>query len=119
MTLKEKADRVFSQYMRSRDCPNGRGRCISCSRSITPKTCDAGHYIPRGHMATRFDDRNVNAQCIDCNRNLNGNLLKYAKALRLKYDHGIVEELMGKSRQITKMSHSDYQRIIRKYTTKQ
>lgn len=44
-------DRYFSLYIRHRDCPDGRGYCITCGAPITPKTCDCGHYIGRAHKA--------------------------------------------------------------------
>lgn len=55
-------DRYFSLYIRHRDCPDGRGYCITCGAPITPKTCDYGHYIGRAHKATRWDERNCHAQ---------------------------------------------------------
>lgn len=115
MNLKEKADAVFSLYVRLRDCPDGHGRCISCGCSITPKTCDAGHFIPRTHLATRWDERNVNIQCYNCNRMKDGNLAGYTIGLVEKYGDGIVGELNALKHATCKLTKSDYEELIKKY----
>ena len=78
-------DSAFSRYIRRRDCPDGAGRCISCGRPITFSTCDAGHYIPRTHTATRWNVCNVNAQCRTCNRLRGGNPDGYRRGLIDRY----------------------------------
>ena len=118
MNLQSKADRVFSHYIRHRDCPDGQGRCISCGRPITPSTCDCGHYVPRSHLSTRYDTRNCNAQCLDCNRMRYGNLPGYTRGLMRKYGSGIVDELIRQGRESCKLWRSDYEEIIETYKQK-
>lgn len=110
-----KLDKLFSSYIRKRDCPNGIGRCISCGAVITQTSGDAGHYIPRAHMATRFDERNVNAQCFNCNRLKNGNLNGYKIGLIVKYGEEIINELEGLKRSTVKLSKSDILELINHY----
>lgn len=112
---KEVADRVFSLYIRRRDCPDGVGRCISCGKLITVETCDCGHYIPRGNMATRYYERNCAAQCRPCNRYKDGNLVGFTIGLVERYGDGIIEELNALKHTTTKFSKSDYEELIKKY----
>lgn len=114
----EKLDQIFSQYIRKRDCPGGTGRCISCDKVIYFSTCDAGHYIDRRHLSLRFDERNVNAQCIECNRFKNGNLRGYKIGLIEKYGKEIIPQLEQEKRVITKYSDRDIKELIKFYKDK-
>jgi hypothetical protein len=75
-----KLDEVFSEWVRLRDCDNeGMCMCITCDDFSHWRTVDAGHFIDRDQMATRWDEQNVNAQCRKCNR---------FDTIR-KFDHGL------------------------------
>ena len=67
---KTKIDKVFHEYVRRRDADNDSGycKCISCNKPIHFTESDAGHFIGRGALATRYDEQNVHAQCRKCNR---------------------------------------------------
>ena len=110
-SARDTLDRVFSRYVRMRDCHGGMGRCISCGRPITVNTCDAGHFIPRTHTATRWNIRNVHAQCRECNRMKDGNTEGYRRGLIERYGPGIIEQLTQKSRQTVKLSDNDYRTL--------
>ena len=61
-------------FIRARDA---RAPCISCGATYSPQW-DAGHYRPSGvNSALRFDDRNINKQCVRCNQYMSGNLTLY------------------------------------------
>lgn len=120
--LIKRLDIEFSVYIRMRDCPDNNGRCISCGNPITFETCDAGHFIPRIHMTTRFDERNVNAQCRHCNRCLDGNEDEYRRGLTVKYGNDTIDELESLKRQTMKFSQSELREMINFYkhgTTKE
>lgn len=108
--------RVFSKYIRQRDD----GVCISCGKKKHWKEMDAGHYIPKtlGGMNLYFDERNVNCQCVYCNRYLHGNLSKYALALQRKYGNNILEEFDKMRDDKVKISIPEYQRKIDYYKSK-
>lgn len=110
---KEIADRAFSLYIRRRDCRDGVGRCISCGRQITFATCDAGHYIPRTHTATRWNTYNVNAQCRECNRMKDGNLAGYRDGLIARYGLTVVEKLEQDRHTTVKLSDNDYRTLTK------
>lgn len=115
MSLKEKSDRVFSLWIRHRDCPGGQGRCISCGCGITPETCDCGHFVPRANMATRYDEKNCAAQCYACNRYKDGNLAGFTIGLVERYGDGIISRLCALKRATAKFTKSDYEELIKKY----
>lgn len=110
-SARDTLDRVFSRYVRMRDCHGGTGRCISCGRPITVSTCDAGHFIPRAHTATRWNIRNVHAQCRECNRMKDGNTEGYRRGLIERYGPGIIEQLTQKSRQTVKLTDNDFRTL--------
>lgn len=110
---KEIADRAFSLYIRRRDCRDGVGRCISCGRPITFATCDAGHYIPRTHTATRWNVYNVNAQCRECNRMKDGNIAGYRDGLIARYGLPVVEKLEHERRATVKLTDNDYRTLTK------
>ncbi len=71
--LLDKATFYFNRYIRERDAKVG---CISCGSYSG--VMHAGHFFSAGHhAAVRFDERNVNKQCLRCNNFLHGNLLPY------------------------------------------
>jgi len=77
--LKAKAQIVFNKWIRKRD--EGQ-RCISCGTG-TPE--QAGHFYSAGHHnALRFNEYNVNLQCMRCNYFLSGNLINYRIGLLKK-----------------------------------
>lgn len=108
---RELLDRALSIYIRRRDCRDGQGRCISCGRPICFSTCDAGHYIPRTHTATRWNVRNVNAQCRACNRLRDGNAAAYRLGLIARYGLSAVEELERARHATVKLTENDYKTL--------
>ena len=111
-------DRIFSLYIRRRDCGNGQGRCITCGKPITWDKCDAGHYIPRSHLTTRWNEVNVHAQCVCCNRFHDGMEEAYREALIRRYGVAVVEDLERRKHGIAKLTNRHYQKLITYYKFK-
>jgi len=103
--LKKEADKVFSRFIRKRD-----PRCITCHAPTT----QAGHYVPRSWLGLRYDERNVNGQCWQCNVAKKGNLDVYTLYLIKKYGKDILERL-NKLKVPTQFRWAEYERIIKKY----
>ena len=63
----DKADFVFSQYVRLRD-----KKCLRCNSPVKlnakglPVSHQASHYFGRGQESTRFDPKNVDTLCFSC-----------------------------------------------------
>ena len=113
---KTKIDAPFHQYIRRRDADDNSGycQCISCDKPIHFEESDAGHFISRGKLATRWDERNVNAQCRKCNRFEYGRQFEYS----LKIGTELAETLLQDSRQIFKLMEHEYLEIFESYRDK-
>lgn len=90
-----KLDKVFSEFIRLRDAnPQGVCFCVTCNRVFHWKSGDAGHYVQRDRLATRFDEKNVNAQCKYCNRFRSGEQYQHGINIDKKYGEGTADRLM-------------------------
>lgn len=113
---KSRLDTVFAMFIRLRDAmPNGMFKCISCGRLLPFNQSDCGHYINRQHMATRFNEKNCNAQCRKCNRFDEGNIQGYRRGLIAKYGEPTVLMLEAMKNQINKISDFEYRAMIDYY----
>lgn len=102
-TVINKLDRIFSEYIRRRDADeNGYATCCTCGKRDLWQDMDAGHFVPRQHKSTRYEETNVHAQCRKCNRFNNGEPSAYALFLMKKYDDDIVQLLESKKQEIHK-----------------
>lgn len=118
-----KLDKVFSEYIRRRDCrgalPMAKfGRCCSCRQLISFANCDAGHFIGRRFMSTRWREDNVHGQCRSCNRFQEGNGVGYTLFMIDKYGREHVEYLQALSKETTKFTVSEIELIIKEYREK-
>ena len=109
---KTKIDKPFHEYIRRSNVNSeGYGSCISCGKGIHFSESDAGHFISRGAMSTRWDEDNVNLQCRKCNRFEYGRQYEYS----LKIGSELAESLLVKSRSVFKLMEHEYQEIFEKY----
>tara|TARA_R100000541_G_C1892260_1_gene83644 strand:+ start:1116 stop:1505 length:390 start_codon:yes stop_codon:yes gene_type:complete len=114
-SIVKRLDTVFSLYIRLKDADqNGYVKCISCDKIKHYKEVDAGHFISRRYMSTRYDVLNVFAQCRYCNRYAEGNQWLYSKALE-KIKKGLPKKLYLKSKQTKKYSGDDLESLITFY----
>ena len=122
-TAKHKAWKVFSEYIRLRDCLQTTrlpdyGKCITCSKTIPRKLLQAGHFIAGRHNANLFLERGVHAQCYNCNINLRGNTLEYRRQIINLYGEGADLELEQEARQIKKFTIKELEELIAYYKEK-
>ena len=63
----DKADKVFSEYIRLRD-----GKCVRCGRQGEGKQGIVGlqcsHYYGRSRESVRFDSENADSLCFGCHQ---------------------------------------------------
>lgn len=115
--LKAKLDTIFSQYIRLRDSNDeGLGQCITCGIWVPYKQADAGHFMTRNHLATRFHERNVHLQCKGCNGPRGGMQYEHGKQIDAKYGAGTAEKLAWTSKQNTRIDRGTYMILIDLYT---
>ena len=111
-TLKKKVWKLFSEYIRLRDCIkttgcSSFGLCITCGKRYHFKLLQAGHFISGRHNANLFSERGTHAQCYNCNINLRGNTLEYRRKIIELYGEGVDEELEEEARQTRKFNISN------------
>lgn len=119
-TARNKADKVFSQYIRLRDTagePRG-GYCISCNKWFPYEKLDAGHYVIRRVLSLRFDVCNVHAQCRFCNRFNEGNHLGFTEGLKKIYGDEIFKYFGACINKHVKYSVLDLQIIAQQFQEK-
>lgn len=119
--LKKELDKWFSRYIRLRDCTNSflpYGKCITCGAVRHWKKADAGHFIKRQYLATRWDEKNVNLQCKRCNAFEQGANEKYVIAIDKKWGEGTAEMLEIKKHNKVKMTKFEYEHLIKEYKQK-
>ena len=82
------AERWCNSYIRKRD--EGRA-CISCGKYLN---LQAGHFYPAGwYPNLKFNEKNINGQCLSCKYFKSGNLQEYRKNLNTKIGEKKVKEL--------------------------
>ena len=115
--LVAKLDKVFSRYIRLRDCmPSGYFRCISCGQIKPFEQADCGHFHSRRHMATRFDEDNCHAECRACNRFSADHLISYEKNLITKIGQTRYDKLAWKAGTTKKWADFELKELIKYYT---
>lgn len=116
--LEHRLDGILSLYVKIRDSFGSSFRCISCGSLFPLKMGEAGHYVPRVHKSVRFDERNVNLQCLKCNRELLGAIENYRVNLVKKIGEKEVIKLENLKNSIVKHSESDLRDMIKYYKQK-
>jgi len=113
-TLIKKLDTIFSIYIRRKNSVNEIAKCITCGKKDHWKKMQNGHFMSRKHYATRWDEDNVEVQCMGCNVYRYGEQYLFAKHL----GEDKADELLVKSRQIKKFTDADLLDLIDLYTDK-
>lgn len=117
--LKSKLDKVFSLYIRLRDADeNGMVACFTSGKIGHYTKQQAGHYISRRHMATRWNEQNVQVQSVSENIFNQGNAPMFAIKLDEKYGNGTAKKLVQMSQNAFKMGRFEYEYLIKDYTEK-
>lgn len=122
--LRKEADKVFSIWIRERD----EWVCFTCGTRVEDlgdwkqrRLMHAGHYVSRTCLALRYEEKNVHAQCWQCNIAKKGNYPVYAIKMIDKYGEQFLRELdriyRGSKAVPFKYGREFYENIIKKYKT--
>lgn len=106
--------RHFSLFIRNRD----NWTCITCGayREQGTGLMQAGHYVARGLSENlRYSERNVFAQCTQCNKWKHGNMQVYAIKLVEKFGAGILSELNEQKKVVKQWTIPELQALEEKY----
>ena len=113
-TIVKKLDAIFSIYIRRRYAKNNIAECVTCGKQDHWKNLQAGHFMSRKHYSTRWDEDNVEVQCMGCNVYRYGEQYLFAKYLGEEKSN----ELLIKSRQIQKFTDIELLELIEFYKHK-
>ncbi len=114
--LTAKAQKVFNKYVRERDSEGGYFTCISCGRTLPIEQMNAGHYIPQKNSSMlRFNEYNVNGECISDNGFNEFHLINYRKNLINKIGQEMVDWLEENQRTVKKWTRIELEEIIERY----
>ena len=118
--LKKKLDKVFSEYIRRRNADHlGFITCFTCGvKRHWKDRMQAGHFMTRAKMATRYCEYNVQNQCVSCNIYKNGMQYKFGVYLDEIFGKGTAEEIEIRSNTIIKLNRVDYEEAIERYKQK-
>lgn len=118
-SLEKKLDRVFSEYIRRRDAnEGGTVSCVTCGKLMHWKECHASHFVKRQHRSTRWDERNVHAQCPRENVYMGGSQDLMAGYILDKYGIAVLEELLELRERIVKYTRQDLIDLIEHFNRK-
>jgi len=112
--LIKKLDKVFSEYIRQRD----KGICFTCGKQQAWKLTDNGHYIRRGVMLFRFNEKNCHCQCKRCNSWMEGEKVIYRQNLVKLYGEGEVDMMERESHKTYKWHKCDLIWQLQAYSQK-
>lgn len=120
--------RLFSRYIRYRDCLKttgtlDRGKCITCGKEFKFKKLQAGHFIPGRNNAVLYNERHVHAQCWQCNAptalgGKNGNPFVYRRKIIEIYGKNSDELFEQESQQIVQYKVFQILDMQEEYKTK-
>ncbi len=101
-SLKKNLGKIFSIYIRMRDClkttgTTTHGKCCTCGRDYPIGRLQAGHFIPGREDSILFDPKCVHAQCYRCNIKRQGEWVKYFRFMEKEYGREFIFELMEHS----------------------
>lgn len=112
--LKKECDRLFSIMVRMKSSnKDGFCECYTCDTPKPWKEMQAGHFVSRVHLTTRWLEENVRTQCFMCNFWKNGNMDVFAKRLVDECGPGILTKLNHLRNTTTKMSRQNYLDLMR------
>ena len=118
-TLVDKADKVFSEYIRRRYADdNGVTECFTCGKKDHWKKLQYGHFQSRKHYATRWNEDNCQVQCAGCNVFRYGEQYTFGRNLNINIREGLSEELNILSNKIVKYDNHDLMSLIEYYQNK-
>lgn len=101
-------------YIRARDINNN---CITCDRPLTGKF-DAGHFMKSTNSYTKFMEKNIHGQCVNCNQYNGGREREYEHVLIAKYGKLTVLALKRLRTRKIKRTANDYLAIEKHFKQK-
>jgi len=106
--LANEAQHAFNAFIRQRDAGKP---CISCDKPDNGSRNASHYYNANNHWGLRFDENNVHASCIECNKSKHGNLIEYRKRLVQKFGEDYVKDLDNRAHETAKYTREELYKI--------
>ncbi len=116
--LKTELDGLFSHWVRRTNSVNGYCTCVSCGAVKPWQEVDAGHWVSRVHLSTRWHPLNVWPQCKRCNGFLGGNYPAYSLWMFENVGLTMMQDLQEMKKQSLKISRVGYEERIEEVKAK-
>lgn len=116
--LRQRADSVFSTFIRLRDADKQWVvTCPLCWSKQPRKKAQNMHFIKRSCWFYRYNEQNCHAGCYRCNVVLSWNYIAYTRFMQKEYGIEYVDNMIAESKKLHKeRKKEDYQKIIDTYT---
>ena len=115
LTPRQILDSIVSKVVRLGSADeNGMAICCTCEQAFHWTEIQCGHFQKRANTATRYDPKNLAAQCEICNCFNNGEEEKFAQFIDDYYGPGTADELRAKAR--TVVDDFPYEQEIAKWS---
>ena len=111
-------DSIFSKYIRLRDSDkNGYCKCVTCPKTgfWTKDGMQAGHFQTRTKYSTRWDEKNVHAQCAGCNMVNGGQQYVHGIEIDKRYGEGTADNIVRLSNNTKKFSTFELREMVSHY----
>lgn len=112
------ADAIFSKFIRLKYADkDGLVKCFTCDIKKHWTLMQNGHFVKRGNLFLRFDERNCRPQESICNEINYGMPAEFLRRLNTEQD-GLGDILLEEARLVHKPSREEIRNIISEYTMK-
>lgn len=116
MNLQDRADRIFSKFVRISAADHaGYVECFTCLTRMPWQEAQNGHWKRRGLGATRFHLDNTRPQCVACNEYRHGMPEAFEEGLRNDLGDERVDALVELSKTEAQFRDEDYREVIDMY----
>lgn len=110
-TLKSKCQKIANKIGKQRQFLKNRYFCVTCDKQANKY--DGGHCFNTAvYGAIRYDVRQIQPQCVNCNRYNAGQPVIYEQKLREQYGDELVDWWKSQKNVIVRRSNDYYQRYI-------
>ena len=114
--LKKKLDKVFSEFIRTRDLDDtGNATCFTCGAVKPWRAMHAGHFMSRSKLSTLFNPVNVHVQCPRCNLWNQGEQYQFGINLDERYEPGTAQSLRITSERTQRITAGEYTELLDYY----
>jgi Bacteriophage Lambda NinG protein len=112
-----KVDKAFSRYIRQKHADEyGFVQCVTCGCRMRWEDSQAGHFVRRGHAATRWHPQNVHPQDAACNLYRDGCQDEHAAYIVRTYGEPVLHELLRLKHSEKRWTMAELRELAERYS---